>query len=171
VEIPTLPPSVPGLRLYRQLTSALTAAGVSIHPSVRHLRASFLNGSCRFLSDGNGEQYRAEKFVLANGGVLMGGLEVDSRGHIHEPVFDLDVHQTRPLDITDWRAFPDALHRAGVDVDDLLRPVRNGRAVENVHAAGLILAHWNPIEERSHEGVAIATASAAAGFALGRHGE
>jgi glycerol-3-phosphate dehydrogenase subunit B len=168
VEVPTLPPSVFGLRLYELVMKALKAAGITLHSDIRGLRGKLTNGVCELLVDEKGNEYSAEKFLAANGGILMGGLEVDSRGIIHEPVFDLDVHQTYPLNISDPARVPDALHRAGVLADRYLRPMLNGRPVSNVHVTGALLAHWNPIEEISNEGVAITTGCAAADFALER---
>jgi glycerol-3-phosphate dehydrogenase subunit B len=167
-EVATLPPSVFGLRLYQLVMKALKAAGITLHSDIRGLRGKLTNGVCELLVDEKGNEYSAEKFLAANGGILMGGLEVDSRGIIHEPVFDLDVHQTYPLNISDPARVPDALHRAGVLADRYLRPMLNGRPVSNVHVTGALLAHWNPIEEISNEGVAITTGCAAADFALER---
>jgi glycerol-3-phosphate dehydrogenase subunit B len=168
LEVATLPPSVFGLRLYRMMMRALTSAGVLIHPNVRHLRAKMAEGVCRGLVDEHGHEYHADRFILATGGIMMGGLDVQSHGDISEPVFGLDVHQTRPLSISDAVLVPDALHQAGVIVDERLRPTIGGKPIANVHAAGAVLAHWNPVEELSNEGVAIATGRAAADFALGK---
>ena len=46
VEVPTLPPSVGGMRLLRRLLRALTAARVEVHHDVRGLRAELRGGRC-----------------------------------------------------------------------------------------------------------------------------
>jgi glycerol-3-phosphate dehydrogenase subunit B len=166
LEIATLPPSVFGLRLYQLLLNALTEAGIDIHPHVRDLHGRTKNGSCELLRDGNGVEYRAEKYIVAGGGVLMGGLNIDSRGEVHEPILDLDVYQTNSLGIDEPGSMIDALHRTGAQTDDRLRPSVGGCTLGNVHVAGALLAHWNPVEELSNEGVAIATGKAAADFAI-----
>jgi glycerol-3-phosphate dehydrogenase subunit B len=164
-EIATLPPSLFGLRLQRLLLAALSTAGVALHPDVRGLRAEVAEGNCERLTDARGQAYSADKYVASNGGILTGGLEIDSRGVISEPIFGVDVHQTFPLAAKAPHEAIDALHRSGAKVDETLRPSRNGRALRNVHATGTLLAHWNPLEEVSGEGVSIATGRAAADFA------
>jgi glycerol-3-phosphate dehydrogenase subunit B len=165
-EVATLPPSVFGMRLLGSITDALRVVGVDIHPDIRGLKAKFENDTCSSLQDEKGEEYQAGSFIIANGGVLLGGLEVDSRGLVYEPVCNLDIHQTQPLSTADPRLVLDALHRTGVIADQCLRPMKNGRTVKNVHVAGTLLAHWNPVQEVSNEGVAIASGKAAADFAL-----
>ena len=93
----------------------------------------------------------------------MGGLGVDSRGQVSEPVLGLDVAHNRPLEAQGPEACLDALHEAGVETDDRLRPVaRGGSAYQNLFVTGRTLAHWNPAKESSDEGVSIATGWAAA---------
>ena len=166
LEIATLPPSVFGLRLYYRLMKAIQGAGIEIHPGVRGLRANLANGKCESLSDREGQTYKAGSFIAAHGGALIGGLEVDSRGSIIEPVFNLDVHQTHPLKHCDPAAVLDALNQAGVEVDRQLRSTIDGKTIGNVHVAGGLMGHWNPVQEMSNEGVAIASGQAAADFAL-----
>lgn len=96
----------------------------------------------------------------------MGGLEVGSDGKIREMTMDLAVHQSRPLDARSVDASLHALHGAGVKTGHDLRPRSNGKDdYENVFVTGRTLAHWNPAEESSADGVAIATGWAAAEFA------
>jgi glycerol-3-phosphate dehydrogenase subunit B len=166
LEIATLPPSVFGLRLYQQLMKSLIEGGVDIHPHVRGLHGRTKNGTCELLRDRNGQEYRAEKYIVAGGGVLMGGLSVDSRGEIREPILGLDVDQTNSLGLDEPNSMIDALHRAGAKTDEHLNPSIDGRTLTNVHVAGAVLAQWNPVDELSNEGVAIATGKAAADFAL-----
>jgi glycerol-3-phosphate dehydrogenase subunit B len=165
-EVATLPPTLFGLRLHELFLKHLTTAGVHVHPDIRGLHAEFETATCRFLRDEKGQRYEADSFILANGGILLGGLEVDSFGNIHEPICGLDVVQTDPLKVRDPLQVTDSLHRAGVSTDRHLRPFRNGQHIANLFATGSLLAHWNPIEELSGEGVAIASGIAAADFAL-----
>jgi glycerol-3-phosphate dehydrogenase subunit B len=164
-EIATLPPTLFGLRLQRLMLAALGTAGVALHPDVHGLRADVAEDRCERLTDARGNDYCADIYVASGGGILTGGLEVDSRGAINEPIFDLDVHQTSPLAARVPHEAIDALHRSGAAVDDKLRPSRNGRPLRNVHVTGALLAHWNPLDEISAEGVSIATGHAAADFA------
>ena len=162
-EVPTLPPSIPGLRLNHRLTRQLQSAGALLHLGARAVSAPASNGRCTAVTDESGRRFEAEIFVVATGGVLMGGLGVDSRGQVSEPVLGLDVAHNRPLEAQGPEACLDALHEAGVETDDRLRPVaRGGSAYQNLFVTGRTLAHWNPAKESSDEGVSIATGWAAA---------
>jgi glycerol-3-phosphate dehydrogenase subunit B len=163
VEVPTLPPSVPGLRLWHALNRRLARAGVTMHQGVAVRGRRGPDGRVVEVLDERGRPHAADVFVLASGGVLMGGLEVDSRGRVAEPVFGLDVHQTAPLDAARPDLALDALHEAGVEADQQLRPRPNGSAAPaNLFVTGSTLAHWSPAREASAEGVSIATGWAAA---------
>lgn len=162
-EVPTLPPSIPGLRLNSRLTRRLQSAGALLHPGARAVSVPANNGRCTAVTDQHGRRFEAEVFVVATGGILMGGLEVDSRGEVHEPFFGLDVADGGPLKAEGPVACLDALHEAGVETDDRLRPLNGDTLVyENLFVTGRTLAHWNPAKESSDEGVSIATGWAAA---------
>lgn len=162
-EVPTLPPSIPGMRLSRCLTKRIQKQGALLHLGAQSTGAPASNGRCEAVLDETGRRFEAETFVIATGGVLMGGLEVDSYGLAHESVFGLEVSQSRPLDADNPEEVLDALHEAGVETDDRLRPLVGGQlAYENLFVTGRTLGHWNPPKESSVEGVAIATGWAAA---------
>lgn len=162
VEVPTLPPSVPGMRLMRTLVRALTAAKVDIHHDVRGLRAELYRGRCIGLSDSKSQRYLAADFISAAGGVLMGGLDVTPAGQVVDPVFGLDVVQTAPLKAKTPADVVTALHRTGITADRQLRPSAAGNPVDNIRITGCQLPAWLPNEEHSQEGVAVATAFHAA---------
>lgn len=165
-EIPTLPPSVPGMRLYNGFKAALARAGVQI----------LLNMPvARMMTEGNVAQaavvqnvvrdtvFRAKNVILATGGLYGGGIVSDYHGDLRETVFDLPVTGAGPLG--DWfaeRFIPadHAIHYAGITADKSLRPVdASGRArYENVRVVGRALAGYNGPREGSTEGVWIASA-------------
>jgi len=162
-EVPTLPPSIAGLRLSRRLIKDIETKGGFVHLGVRAHGQSGNNGRCEAIWDDAGRRIEAETFILATGGVLMGGLEVESDGRIHEPIFGLDVAQTRPLEARGPDQALDALHRTGVATDAQLRPlIKSEVAYDNLFVAGRTLGHCNVTKEASVEGVAIATGWAAA---------
>lgn len=162
-EFPTLPPSIPGLRLSRALTARLRRAGALIHDGARPRGASVAQGRCRLLYDAADRGFAADTYIAATGGLLMGGLAVEPDGRVRESVFGLDVIQTAPLAAERPDRTLAALHEAGVATDERLRPLASGRpAVDNLFVTGRTLAHWNPSAESSAEGVAIATGWAAA---------
>jgi glycerol-3-phosphate dehydrogenase subunit B len=167
-EIPTMPPSVPGVRLRELLEQSLPKRGV--HLIAQH-RVSRLNldgaGATLALQDSFGAIHvQAQAVVLATGRFLSGGLQALA-DRIREPLLDLPV--TQPAGRAAWyrERYTDsrghAIHRAGIEVDADFRPLeRDGRPrSERLFAAGGILAHQDWIRSRSGAGIAIATAYAA----------
>jgi glycerol-3-phosphate dehydrogenase subunit B len=173
-EVPTLPPSASGIRLFERLKARLRAAGgrLVVGDSLtrgtvmrRRLESVLAHGAARAVP------YRADAFVLATGGFASGGLELDSYGHVRETVLDLPVAGVpapgSPRFLPGY--FDDhPLARAGLAVDEQLRPVdADGRPLaENLHAAGAILGGAVPWREQSGNGISLATGYAAAAAVL-----
>jgi glycerol-3-phosphate dehydrogenase subunit B len=168
-EIPTLPPSVPGIRLFEALKRALQRAGgrivlgspvVGAETNGRSVRAVVTATAARQVA------YPARSFLLATGGFASGGLELDATWSVREPVFGLPVAGVPPPGEPRFRhgyfeRHP--LNAAGIEVDDRLRPAANGGPVyENLHAAGATLAGAEPWREASGNGIGLATGFAAA---------
>lgn len=164
-EIPTMPPSVPGIRLRELMQQVLPQQGVSLIPQQRVTALSFEgDGATLALCDAFGPiRVHAQAVILATGRFLSGGLEAHPAG-IREHLLDLPV--TQPAERSDWyrarytdrRGHP--INRAGIEVDDSFRPLTGeGRHYhERLFAAGVILAHQDWIRGRSGAGIAIATA-------------
>ena len=168
-EIPTMPVSVPGLRLNEAFTRGLSAKGVKLF---------FPNRVIKWEQDENGKLLlgigrnrpdkwiRAEGVILAAGRFWAKGLRAD-RDKIRETLFDLPVLQ--PEERKEWhrREFFDLrghpANRAGIEVDDLFRPIgKDGRPVfDNFFACGSILAHQDWMRMKCGSGLAIGTASSA----------
>jgi glycerol-3-phosphate dehydrogenase subunit B len=169
-EIPTLPPSVPGLRVFRALKDALRRAGgrlivnapvIGAEAQGHRVRAVVARSAARPVS------YGAGAFVLASGGIAAGGLEMDSSGAVRETVFSLPVAgMPEPGEAMFAPGYldPQPLARTGVAVDPRLRPSDpEGAAVyENLYATGAILAGATPWKEKSGDGISLATGYAAA---------
>ena len=163
LEVPTLPPSIPGMRLEHAFVSHLKNNGISVHLGASISRSSFDENESIVIWDSMDRQYEASALVISSGGVLMGGLDVDSQGVIHETSLGLDTYQSEPLNAISVDRSLHALHTAGVETDNALRPKRNGSGtIQNVFVTGRTLAHWNPAAESSSEGVCVATGWAAA---------
>ena len=141
-EIPTLPPSVPGMRLFEIL---------------RHDRIVSIDTA----TAGSPTTYIADAFVLASGGFHSGAIALDSHWQTREQVFDLPLQGVpaagEPRFVASYFG-EQPLARAGVAVDSDLRA--SGTA--NVVVAGASLPGAVSWREASGEGVALASGYRAA---------
>ncbi len=171
-EIPTLPPSVPGLRLFAAFKRALAPAGVQLllDMTATHglIEGRHVTGVVVPTVTGRQAIYQAERYILATGGLYGGGVASDHHGLLREVVFGLPVEA--PGELGDWfrsELLGEAghpIHRAGVRANHVMQPVdADGRVLlENVRVAGRLLAGSQPTLEGSTEGVWLATAYRAA---------
>jgi glycerol-3-phosphate dehydrogenase subunit B len=173
-EVSTLPPSIPGIRLFDALASALRAGGTRMVLGVRAVGARTSGARIDAVDVANATgtvSHATDAVVLASGGFASGGLELDSFGATHETVFDLPligVPDTGRVRFAPAYFDAQPLSAAGVGIDDLLRPVdAKGHPVyANLHAAGAILGGAVPWKEKSGTGISVATGYAAAGAIL-----
>jgi glycerol-3-phosphate dehydrogenase subunit B len=166
-EVPLVPPSVPGLRLYAALRSALRQrggrlqVGEAVHGSIEAdgtVRALLAPAAARdfVLSVG--------AVVLATGGIAGGGIVGTDDGRLVEAVLGLPVRgpvdqpwlQNDPFDPAGH-----SLETAGILTDDQLRPLdpTGGRSpvARNVRVAGSLLAGQRYLRQRCGDGVALAS--------------
>jgi len=165
-EIPTLPPSVPGLRLKEAFESYLPKIGARFLPFF-FVSEARKTGDGGFELTAGGESHhglvRSRAVILATGRFLGKGLLAERRA-IRETVFNLPVYQ--PGNRKDWHRehFFDpeghAVNRCGLVVDNLFRPVGKNEtpAFQTLFAVGSILAHQDWARTKSGAGLAIATA-------------
>jgi glycerol-3-phosphate dehydrogenase subunit B len=166
-EVPTAPPSVPGIRLYRALTSELRRLGARliVGPAVvGGARAGDRLAALEVQVSGRVRAFPADAVVLATGGLAFGGIEL-GRDALREPVLGLPVAG----DPGGERYGPDAFDehpadRAGIRVDARMRALRpDGSVVHpNVHAVGALVCGAVPWRELSGNGLALVTGLAAA---------
>ncbi len=172
-EIPTMPTSVPGLRLLSALEAMLSARGVRRRhqASVRALAFDAHAGTATLELEGisggaGGERVFARAVVLATGRFTGRGLTAD-RGGVRESILGLPVHQPGSREAWHQRDFLDpsghAINRAGLEIDDAWRPLgASGKpAWPRLYAVGSILAHQDWMRSKCGSGLAIATAWAA----------
>jgi glycerol-3-phosphate dehydrogenase subunit B len=151
-EVPTLPPSVPGMRVFAVLREALRRAGGAIMLNNVVTGAEQADRRVTTLRTRVGlreERRGADWVVLATGGFAAGGLELDSHWTARETALGLPVtgvpgpgeERFRPGYFADQ-----PMGRAGVAVDHDLRPVdaAGERVLENVLVAGATLAGAEP---------------------------
>ena len=170
-EIPGLPPSLPGMRLHAILLQAIERAGGRVYHGLEGVGIESEGGMVRAVlteAAARTKPHRFDKYVVATGGILGGGIVTRQDGSARELVFDLPV--TLPSSRQDWfeQDFMDPkghpVYRAGLTVNEQFQPLNGGSdpVYQNVYAAGTTLSHSEVIRERSFEGVALAT-----GFAVG----
>ena len=169
-EIPGLPPSVPGIRLYNLLTRTIQQEGGQIFDGMQvtgangqgnHLQAVLTEASTFQIT------HQAETFVLATGGIFGGGIATSPPGYAQEAVTDtvLGIPIHAPLDRQSWlqKNFLDAvghpIFTRGLAVNTQFQPVDDtGKTLfNNLYAIGGTLGNCDPMHERSLEGVAIVT--------------
>jgi glycerol-3-phosphate dehydrogenase subunit B len=175
-EIPTLPPSVPGIRLFRILREALRRAGGRLVIGPEVTGADHDAGrvqAVRAHVAARERTYGADWVVLATGGFASGGLDMDSRWRAHEPVLGLPVAGVPEPGAPRFkpRYFDEhPMSPAGIATDAHLRPVdgAGNPLYENVLVAGAALAGATPWREQSGEGISITTGYRAAGQILGQ---
>jgi glycerol-3-phosphate dehydrogenase subunit B len=165
-EIPTIPPSVPGLRLKEAFERGLRAKGVCSFSQNRVLSVRAGDDRHFELDIGrrmNEDTVESRGIILASGRFIGGGLYAD-RQRIKETIFDLPVHQ--PGNRTGWhrRDFLDSsghpVNRAGLAIDDSFRPLNSSQrpAFKTLFAAGSILAYNDWKRLKCGAGLAVASA-------------
>ena len=169
-EIPVLPPSIPGMRVFNRFMARLIQKGVTFLLG-RSVSKTLLKGKrcegIEVLHPPVVNAFSADRYILATGRFIGGGLKTD-REKIFEPLFGLPIVQ--PSCRQEWfqkTFFSDSshpIHHAGIFIDSSFRPVDEGGKLllENVWIAGTILAHHECIQEKSREGIEIATGYMAA---------
>jgi glycerol-3-phosphate dehydrogenase subunit B len=173
-EIATLPPSLPGTRIFNRFREYLLDRGATFLLGEPVSKAVIKGGRCEGIvvqNNVSAAEYYADRFILATGRFMGGGLRAEIE-RVIEPLFNIPVAQ--PSRRGEWfrerffdtEAHP--VHQAGIETDASLRPLSEdgGLLLENLWAAGSILAHHQAIEEKSREGIEIATGFMAARKAL-----
>jgi glycerol-3-phosphate dehydrogenase subunit B len=167
-EIPTLPPSVPGMRLFEVLRAALRAAGGRLVLGSEVVRAERADGRVVAVSaraSGRDVRYVASSFVLATGGFTSGAIELGSDWVTREVVLGLPLRgepsEGEPRFVGEYLA-EQPMARVGVAVDAQLR----AEGAENVVVAGAALPGAVPWRELSGEGIAVASGHRAASVIL-----
>lgn len=163
--IPTLPPSVPGMRMHNALARYFRQTGGIIMEgdAVTGVTRSEA-GLHQVWTRNHGDiALKARHVVLASGSFFSNGL-VAERQRVREAIFDLDL-----LDYAangDW-SHPDFFHAQpwqsiGVKTNARLQPSRNGETLDGVYAIGTVLGGFDPITQGCGGGVCAITALHAA---------
>jgi glycerol-3-phosphate dehydrogenase subunit B len=171
-EIPTLPPSIPGLRLFDRLRKHLQETGVELIWNAPAHAAEVRDGRCARLhikSAGREQPIEAASYVLALEDTVDGAI----RAGVHtlqDPFFRVPLGYTAvPAERTGESLFePQPFASAGYRVTDRLQPAGDdGRPLAaNVFVAGGAIAGYDPTGTKSRGGLAVATGYRAAQEAM-----
>ena len=176
-EIPTIPPSVSGLRLKEAFERELRDKGVLYYSQKKVLEIQTQTNKNFQIGIGRTTVERwisARGVILASGRFIGGGLHAD-RKRIRETILNLPVYQ--PENRAEWhrRNLLDPqghlVNCSGVEIDDAFRPLNASHqpVYQFLFAAGSILAHNDWKRLKCGAGVAIATAYGAVKSLLGTY--
>jgi glycerol-3-phosphate dehydrogenase subunit B len=164
-EVPTLPPSVPGMRVFATLRERLRRAGAPVVLNAV-VHGADTDGdrvtAVRVRTGLRDVVHQADWVVLATGGFASGGVELDARWRARETALGLPVAGVPEPGEERFR--PEyfgrqPMGRAGVAADAQLRPLDPGgaRLHDNVLVCGATLAGAEPWREKSGDGISLAT--------------
>jgi glycerol-3-phosphate dehydrogenase subunit B len=173
-EIPILPPSIPGVRIFNRFkewfdrrTDVTFLLGFEVEIGMVKDRKCT---GVRVMNPPVSCTYTADSYIIATGRFLSGGLVAD-REALREPVFGLPVVQPPGRDGWFKPSFlrdSHPLNEVGIRVDGHFRPIdpEGNVILKNVRMAGSMLAQHNSMEEASREGISLSTGYAAATEAI-----
>ena len=165
-EIPTLPPSVPGLRLFNALKRSLQDAGADIFwgyavKSIDH-HAGVIN-AVTLETAGRGTCIRGRTFILGTGSFISGGLYAGRDGVLEERAFHLKPfapENKRHWFNPDFFEAGHEIEKSGIIVNNNFQPEASD--YENLFVCGSILAFSEIMKYGCGHGLAISTGVAAA---------
>ena len=164
-EIPTIPPSMPGRRLFNALKDYYRKKGGNIYwgwPVTGVEKSGEIIEAVSTASKGRPNSLNAKAFILASGSFVGGGLTAGKEA-ITENIFNLPVYVPGPREEwfdNDYFSFNHGIGRAGIVADSTLRPKET--SLENIFVCGGILANTEILKSGCGHGLALATGHAAA---------
>lgn len=167
--IPTMSPSVPGIRLQRMLKQRLLSLGSLFIGADSVCGGDIADGrlQCIRTTNHGDTRFEADAYVLACGSFFSNGL-IATQDKVYEPILDLDVRYDGSRG--EWfhpDIYADQPYMSfGVRTDERLRVSREGKTLENVYAIGQLLSGASPIKSGCLGGVSAISAIRAAELIL-----
>ncbi len=158
--LPTMPPSVPGIRTQMRLKEAFESLGGNFIMGDVVESAIVEGDEVKSLTTHNfGDiSISADNYILATGSFFSKGL-IATPTKIFEPIFDIDLEYNQER--SEWydaEFFNDQNYISfGAKFDDSLRAIKNGRLINNLYVCGSILSGANTLKQASGGGVTIVT--------------
>ncbi|MBF0752313.1 MULTISPECIES: glycerol-3-phosphate dehydrogenase subunit GlpB [unclassified Pasteurella] len=165
-ELPTLPPSLLGMRQRIQLRRRFESLGGLMMNGDSAVKAHFDGDRVRCIMTRlhNKEEIIADNFVLASGSFFSKGL-MSEFDRIFEPVFDADITGVQDFDAKDrftWTdnrfSNPQPYQSAGVVINEHCQVQKSGQFLTNLYAVGNVIGGFNALELGCGSGVAVVTA-------------
>lgn len=159
--LPTLPPSVPGIRTQQQLKKYFQQLGGVYMLGDTVLRTEREGDRVvRVYSYNHGDiPFVGQNVVLATGSFFSQGL-IASPERVYEPVFDLDVSFAE--DREDWYDLDlfaaQPYQKFGVKTDEGFRALYRGQPLDNLYVAGAVLEGFDAMKEGCGAGVSVLSA-------------
>ena len=161
VLVPTMPPSVSGIRTQQQLRREFERLGGVFMLGDSVVRADVEGGKVKAVYTINHADngIKADNYILTTGSFFSNGLVAHSN-EVVEPVFGLDVDFA--ADRAEWcdpQFFNKQGYQAfGVATDANFNVKKEGKVLGNLYAAGSVLSGFNALHEGCGAGVALLTA-------------
>lgn len=159
--IPTMPPSVPGIRTQQRLRHVFEQTGgyYMLGDTVVNAETGDSRVYSVYTVNHGDIALQADHFVLASGSFFSNGLYA-LMDRVFDPVFDADV-EFDPNRNTwyDPSVFASQRYRTfGVATDERFRIKIHGKTQENVYAIGSVLSGFDALQEGCGAGVSLLTA-------------
>jgi len=162
-EIPSLPPSILGLRLDHCLKNSFIKHGGEYIAGERVVSGVIKNNKVDFLTTKNSGEMpiKSKYYLLATGSFISGGLTAGYNS-ISEPLFGLKIKFDSKRDKWYNNSFFDKKSHPfigfGVETNSDFNPFyEDKKIVKNLLCAGSVLSGYNPVIEGCGGGVALAT--------------
>ncbi|MFZ7199352.1 glycerol-3-phosphate dehydrogenase subunit GlpB [Avibacterium avium] len=165
-ELPTLPPSLLGMRQRKALKAEFEKLGGVMLNGDKALRAEIIDHQVKALYTQlhQDDALYAEHFVLASGHYFSSGI-VAEFDRILEPIFDLDIIGYGDFDndkrlswTKDRFSAPQPYQSAGVKINAKCQVQKRGEILTNLYAVGSVIGGYNNLELGCSSGVAVVTA-------------
>jgi glycerol-3-phosphate dehydrogenase subunit B len=159
--IPTLPPSILGIRTQLQLHDYFIRLGGVYMLGDKIMNAGYQNNKIKSVYSRNHRDipFTGQNYILATGSYFSQGM-VSTNGIVSEPIFNLDVSFN--YDRQEWynkNMFNKQPYMSfGIKTSNKFKGIKQEKEINNLYVAGAILEGFDPLKEGSGGGVSILTA-------------
>lgn len=163
--LPTLPPSLLGIRLHEMLLRQFRRQGGIVMPGDKVTAVNCVDGHIESVQTRNHGDIplKAKHFILATGSFFNNGL-VAEFDRVYEPLMHLDLCDIAERGKwTNKEFFASQPYMAfGVKTDEKLRAQKDGKPLNNLYVAGAVLGGFDPLTQGCGAGVSMISALYAA---------